>query len=53
MNTQPMNTLLVVDDDPGLRMQLKWTFDRYRVAVAADRLARRAVPAVRTIAAGY
>lgn len=29
--------LLVVDDDPGIRRQLKWTFDGYDVVTADDR----------------
>jgi two-component system NtrC family response regulator len=29
--------LLIVDDDPGLQKQLKWTFEDYDVAVASDR----------------
>lgn len=30
-------TLLIVEDDPGLRSQLRWSFDQYRVQVAEDR----------------
>jgi two-component system NtrC family response regulator len=29
--------LLVVEDDPGLQKQLRWSFDAYEVVVAADR----------------
>jgi two-component system NtrC family response regulator len=29
--------LLVVEDDPGLQKQLKWSFDEYEVIVAGDR----------------
>jgi len=29
--------LLVVDDDPGIRRQMKWTFDNYDVVTADDR----------------
>lgn len=29
--------LLVVEDDPGLQSQLRWSFDNYKVHVAADR----------------
>jgi two-component system NtrC family response regulator len=38
-------TLLVVEDDPGLRKQLKWCFDKYAVVTAEDREA--ALAAVR------
>jgi two-component system, NtrC family, response regulator len=30
-------TLLIVEDDPGLQKQLKWSFDGYEVLVASDR----------------
>ncbi|MBJ7312466.1 PEP-CTERM-box response regulator transcription factor [Rugamonas sp. CCM 8940] len=30
-------TLLVVEDDPGLQKQLRWSFDAYQVVVAGDR----------------
>ena len=29
--------LLVVEDDPGLQKQFKWSFDRYKVVIAGDR----------------
>lgn len=29
--------LLVVDDDPGIRTQLKWSFDKFEVITADDR----------------
>lgn len=29
--------LLVVEDDPGIRNQLRWCFDRYQVLLAGDR----------------
>lgn len=43
--------LLVVDDDPGLRRQLRWAFDGYETVEASDRKAameavRKAEPAV-------
>ena len=41
----PAETLLIVEDDPGLRSQLQWHFDQYNVVVAADRDA--AIAAVR------
>lgn len=45
------STLLIVEDDQGLRSQLRWHFDQYRVVVAEDRAAaiaavRREQPAV-------
>ena len=33
--TQPV--LLVVEDDPGLQKQFKWSFERYKVVIAGDR----------------
>ncbi len=30
-------TLLIVEDDPGLQSQLRWSFDQYKVLVADDR----------------
>lgn len=30
-------TLLIVEDDPGLQSQLRWSLDTYKVLVAADR----------------
>ena len=29
--------LLIIEDDPGLQKQLKWSFDKYNVFVASDR----------------
>lgn len=53
--TQPV--LLVVEDDPGLQKQFKWSFDRYKVVIAGDREAalneiRRHEPAVVTLDLG-
>jgi two-component system NtrC family response regulator len=31
------NKLLIVEDDPGLRNQLRWSLDQYQVQVAEDR----------------
>ena len=44
-------TLLVVEDDPGIQRQLKWSFDRYSVVTATDResaaaAVRRQAPSV-------
>jgi two-component system NtrC family response regulator len=49
--------LLIVEDDPALQTQMKWAFDAYEVAVAADResalaQARRLAPAVITLDLG-
>lgn len=49
--------LLVVEDDPGLQSQLRWSFDRYKVEVAGDRESALAVirkfqPAVVTLDLG-
>jgi len=30
-------TLLIVEDDPGLRSQLRWSFDQYKLQMAEDR----------------
>ncbi len=35
--TQHKGTLLVVEDDPGLQKQMRWSFDGYEVIVAGDR----------------
>ncbi len=50
-------TLLVVEDDPALQKQLKWSFDNYQVVTASDREAalvqiRRFQPAVVTMDLG-
>ena len=37
MGTVIKNTLLIVEDDPGLQSQLKWCFDGFTVVVAGDR----------------
>ena len=49
--TQGKPRLLVVEDDPGLQKQLRWSFDEYEVLVAGDReqalvMMRRYEPAV-------
>jgi len=49
--------LLVVEDDPGLQLQLRWALDAYEVVFAADRNTalgqlRRHQPAVATIDLG-
>lgn len=50
-------TLLIVEDDPGLQSQLRWSFDEYKVLVADDResavaAVRRHQPAVVTLDLG-
>ncbi|MCU7811782.1 MAG: PEP-CTERM-box response regulator transcription factor [Candidatus Thiodiazotropha sp. (ex Notomyrtea botanica)] len=35
--TTELKPLIVVEDDPGLQSQLKWSFDGYEVHVAGDR----------------
>lgn len=50
-------TLLIVEDDPGLQSQLRWSFDQYKVLVADDResalaLLKRHEPAVVTLDLG-
>ncbi len=49
--------LLIVEDDPGLQSQLRWSFEDYEVEVAADRKTaiaqlRRLEPAVVTLDLG-
>lgn len=43
--TEPTETLLIVEDDIGLRSQLRWHFDKYNVVLADD--LESAVAAVR------
>ena len=48
---------MVIEDDPGLQRQLRWSFDAYEVLVASDResalaLVRRHEPAVVTMDLG-
>ncbi|WP_126445825.1 PEP-CTERM-box response regulator transcription factor [Sulfuricystis multivorans] len=50
-------TLLIVEDDPALQKQMRWSFDQYETLVAADRdsalaLVRRHAPAVVTMDLG-
>jgi two-component system NtrC family response regulator len=51
------DTLLIVEDDPGLQSQLRWSFDQYKVQVADDRESamialKRYEPAVVTLDLG-
>lgn len=55
--SQDKRSLLVIEDDPGLQRQLRWSFDSYEVLVASDResalaLMRRHEPAVVTMDLG-
>jgi len=51
------NVLLVVEDDPGLQKQLKWSLDQYEIILAGNRpeaiaAIRRYTPAVVTLDLG-
>ena len=51
------NTLLVVEDDPGLQIQLKWSLDQFEVIIAGNRseaiaALRRHMPTVVTLDLG-
>ena len=55
--TQIKQKLLIIEDDPGLQKQLRWSFDAYDVVVAGDRESalaqiRRHEPAVVTMDLG-
>jgi two-component system, NtrC family, response regulator len=55
--TQNKPKLLIIEDDPGLQKQLRWSLDAYEVVVAGDREAalaqiRRHEPAVCTMDLG-
>jgi|APLak6261674355_1056100.scaffolds.fasta_scaffold00033_24 two-component system NtrC family response regulator len=56
MMTNP-NLLLIVEDDPGLQKQLKWSFDQYETVIAGNRseaiaALRRHTPRVVTLDLG-
>jgi len=49
--------LLIVEDDPGIQKQLKWSFDSYQTVIAGDRqeaiaAIRRCMPSVVTLDLG-
>jgi two-component system NtrC family response regulator len=51
------NLLLIVEDDPGLQKQLKWSLDQYEIVLASNRTdaiaaIRRYTPAVVTLDLG-
>ena len=55
--SQDKKNLLIIEDDPGLQKQLRWSFDAYNVLVAGDRESalaqvRRHEPAVVTMDLG-
>ena len=57
MSNDVTRTLLIVEDDPGIQRQLKWSFDGYAVLTAGDResavaAVRRAAPPVVTLDLG-
>ncbi len=57
MNKDENNALLIVEDDPGLQKQMRWSFDGLETVVASDRESalaqlRRFEPAVVTLDLG-
>lgn len=57
MTTEKLRQLLVVEDDPALQKQIRWSFDQYEVLLAGDRESaltqiRRYTPAVVTMDLG-
>ena len=55
--SQDKSKLLIIEDDPGLQKQLRWSFDAYETIIAGDREAalaqiRRHEPAVVTMDLG-
>jgi two-component system NtrC family response regulator len=55
--SQEKKKLLIIEDDPGLQKQLRWSFDAYEVLVAGDResalaMVRRHEPVVVTMDLG-
>jgi two-component system NtrC family response regulator len=57
MTSGKLRSLLIVEDDPALQKQIRWSFDRYETLVAADRESalgqiRRHAPAVVTMDLG-
>jgi len=56
-NSEKLRQLLVVEDDPALQKQIRWSFDQYEVLLASDRESalsqiRRHTPAVVTMDLG-
>ncbi len=57
MSSDDRKILLIVEDDPGLQKQLKWSFENYKVVIAGDRAEaitalRRHQPSVVTLDLG-
>lgn len=57
MNAEAQRPLLIVEDDPALQKQMRWSFDRYETLAAGDResalaLVRRQQPPVVTMDLG-
>jgi two-component system NtrC family response regulator len=57
MTTEKTRSLLIVEDDPALQKQIRWSFDQYETIVADDRESalnqvRRHAPAVVTMDLG-
>lgn len=57
MSSNDKKILLIVEDDPGLQKQLKWSFENYKVIIAGDRseaitALRRYQPSVVTLDLG-
>ena len=57
MSSDDARTLLIVEDDPGIQRQLKWSFEGYAVLTADNResavaVVRRAAPPVVTLDLG-
>jgi two-component system, NtrC family, response regulator len=55
--SEDKKNLLIIEDDPGLQKQLRWSFDTYNVLIAGDRESalahvRRHEPAVVTMDLG-
>ncbi len=55
--SQTKGTLLIVEDDPGLQKQMRWSFSSYEIVTASDResalaAVRRFEPAVMTMDLG-
>jgi two-component system NtrC family response regulator len=55
--TKEAGTLLIVEDDPGLQKQMRWSLERYEVVTASDResalaMVRRHEPPVVTLDLG-
>ena len=57
MSTEKTQSLLIVEDDPALQKQIRWSLDRFECLLASDRESalvqlRRHAPAVVTMDLG-